>query len=117
MPDRNLTAAPTIVPLNVLVIDDEKSIRDGCRQAASGLGFQAHAADNTGNAYRALEAQNIDVVLLDMKLPGSTSGLHMLEDIRSRYPNLVIIVMTGYATVPAAVQAMRLGAYDYLAKP
>jgi two-component system response regulator HydG len=52
-----------------------------------------------------------------MKLPGSSSGQEMLKDIRSRYPNIVVIVMTGYATVPAAVQAMRSGAYDYLSKP
>jgi two-component system response regulator HydG len=110
-------AAPTMAPLNVLVIDDEKSIRDGCRLAAEGLGFKAYIAENAGNAYKALESQNLDIVLLDMKLPGSASGLDMLNEIRSRYPNVVIIVMTGYATVQSAVQAMRSGAYDYLSKP
>jgi two-component system response regulator HydG len=117
MAKKSFIPSVPIAPLNVLVIDDEKSIRDGCRQAAEGLGFKTHVAENAGNAYKALESQNIDVVLLDMKLPGSTSGQEMLRDIRSRYPNVVIIVMTGYATIPAAVQAMRLGAYDYLSKP
>jgi DNA-binding NtrC family response regulator len=105
------------VPLNVLVIDDEKTVRNTCRVVAEGLGFHTHVAENAGNAYKVLESENIDVVLLDMKLPGSASGLDMLTDIRSRYPNVVIIVMTGFATVKAAVQAMRSGAYDYLSKP
>src|SRR3954464_6765592 len=117
MPNETHAAAPARVPLSVLVIDDEKQIRATCRVVAESLGFHAHVAENAGNAYKSLESENIDVVLLDMKLPGSSSGLDMLNDIRSRYPNLVVIVMTGYATVEAAVQAMRSGAYDYLPKP
>ena len=117
MANKTLTATAPAAPLNVLVIDDEKSIRDGCRQAAEGLGYKTHVAENAGNAYKVLEIQEIDVVLLDMKLPGSSSGVDMLNDIRSRYPNVIVIVMTGYATVQAAVQAMRSGAFDYVAKP
>ena len=109
--------APARVPLNVLVIDDEKPIRATCRVVAESLGLHADVAENAGNAYKVLESEDIDVVLLDMKLPGSASGLDMLNDIRSRYPNLVVIVMTGYATVKSAVQAMQSGAYDYLSKP
>ena len=101
----------------MLVIDDEKPVRASCRVVAESLGFHTHVAENAGNAYKVLESENIDVVMLDMKLPGSASGLDMLNDIRSRYPNLVVIVMTGFATVKAAVQAMRSGAYDYLSKP
>src|SRR3954465_14859775 len=104
-------------PLHVLVIDDEKPVRASCRVVAESLGFHTHVAENAGNAYKVLESENIDVVMLDMKLPGSASGLDMLNDIRSRYPNLVVIVMTGFATVKAAVKAMRAGAYDYLPKP
>jgi DNA-binding NtrC family response regulator len=114
---RVYAAQPTIAPLNVLVVDDEKAVRDACRTVVEGLGFQANVAENAGNAYKCLESQETDVVLLDMKLPGSSSGLDMLTDIRSRHPNVVLIVMTGYATVKAAVQAMRAGAYDYLSKP
>src|SRR4051812_36374823 len=111
------TKSIAAAPLNVLVIDDEKPVRAACRVVAESLGFHTHVADNAGNAYKVLESENIDVVLLDMKLPGSASGFDMLNDIRSRYPNVVVIVMTGYATVKAAVQAMRSGAYDYLSKP
>jgi DNA-binding NtrC family response regulator len=117
MADRPHATPPASAPLNVLVIDDDKPIRATCRVVAEGIGFHTHVAENAGNAYKVLESDNIDVVLLDMKLPGSASGLDMLNDIRSRYPTVVVIVMTGYATVRAAVQAMQAGAYDYLSKP
>src|SRR6266404_4361539 len=117
MSNGSYSPAANVAALNVLVIDDEKSIRDGCRQAAEGLGFRTYVAENAGNAYKALEGQSIDVVLLDMKLPGSSSGQEMLREIRSRYPNVVVIVMTGFATVKAAVEAMRTGSYDYFSKP
>jgi len=64
-----------------------------------------------------LEAQNIDVVLLDMRLPGGASGLEILQQIKSRKPEAEIIVITGYGTVQSAVHAMKLGAYDYVTKP
>src|SRR3954471_24977924 len=91
MANETHAAALAHVPLSVLVIDDEKPIRATCRVVAESLGFHAHVAENAGNAYKLLESENIDVVLLDMKLPGSASGLDMLTDIRSRYPNVVIV--------------------------
>src|ERR1043165_9900189 len=91
MASPQLNPAAAAVPLNVLVIDDEKTVRNTCRVVAEDLGFQTHVAENAGNAYKALESENIDVVLLDMRLPGSASGLDMLNDIRSRYPNVVVI--------------------------
>src|ERR1700749_19151 len=99
-------ATPTAAPINVLLIDDDKQVRASCRVVAEGLGFKAYVAENAGNAYKVLESENIDLVLLDMKLPGAASGLDMLNDIRSRYPNVVVVVMTGFATVESAVRAM-----------
>jgi DNA-binding NtrC family response regulator len=103
--------------VSVLVIDDEKAIRGACRDTAERLGYRASVAENAGNAYKVLESQSIDIVLLDMKLPGSNSGLEMLKDIRSRYPHTVVIVITGDAKVRDAVEAIKSGAYDYLGKP
>jgi len=103
--------------VSVLVIDDEKGIRGACRDTAERLGYRASVAENAGNAYKVLESQSIDIVLLDMKLPGSNSGLEMLKDIRSRYPHTVVIVITGDAKVRDAVEAIKSGAYDYLGKP
>jgi len=102
--------------LNLMIVDDERAIREVCREVAQSLGFNTHVADSAEHAYRQLEAQGIDVVLLDLKLPG-TGGLEALRQIRERKPDAVVIVVTGYGTVHSAVQAMKIGAYDYMTKP
>jgi DNA-binding NtrC family response regulator len=105
------------VPLaNLLVVDDERAIRDGCREAAQSVGYHAFVAESAEAAYKVLDAQSIDVVLLDLKLPG-TGGLEALRQIKSRRPDAVVIIITGYASVHSAVQAMKLGAFDYITKP
>lgn len=63
-----------------------------------------------------MESQSIDVMLLDLKLPG-TGGLEVLRQIKRRRPDIEIIVVTGHGTVESAVQAMKAGAYDYVTKP
>ena len=102
--------------LNLLVVDDERAIREACREVAQSLGFSTSVADSAEHAYRLLEAQGIDVVLLDLKLPGA-GGLEALHQIKARRPDAVVIVVTGYATVQSAVQAMKNGAYDFVTKP
>jgi DNA-binding NtrC family response regulator len=102
--------------LNLLVIDDERAIREACREVAQSLGFSTSVADSAEHAYRLLDAQGIDVVLLDLKLPGA-GGLEALRQIKARRPDAVVIVVTGYATVQSAVQAMKNGAYDFVTKP
>src|SRR6476646_7948590 len=121
-----MTAAPTTAPnplqlqaanfLNLLVVDDERAGRDVCREVAQSLGFNTSVAESAENAYRQLDAQSIDVVLLDLKLPG-VGGLEALRRIKERRPEAVVIVVTGYGTVQSAVQAMKNGAYDYVTKP
>jgi two-component system response regulator HydG len=110
---------PQIEPanfLNLMIVDDERAIRDVCREVAQSLGFNCVVADSAEHAYRQLESQGIDVVLLDLKLPGA-GGLDALRQIRERRPDAVVIVVTGYGTVHSAVQAMKTGAYDYMTKP
>lgn len=102
--------------LNLLVLDDERAIRDGCREVAQSIGFTTYIADTAEHAYRVLETASIDVVLLDLRLPG-TGGLEVLREVKRRRPETVVIVITGYATVQSAVQAMKNGAYDYVTKP
>ncbi len=102
--------------LNLLIVDDERAIREVCREVAQSLGFNTCTADSAEHAYRMLDPQGIDVVLLDLKLPGA-GGLDALHQIRERRPEAVIIVVTGYGTVHSAVQAMKNGAYDYVTKP
>jgi two-component system response regulator HydG len=102
--------------LNLLVVDDERAIREACRDVAQSLGFNTFAADSAEHSYRLLDAHGIDVVLLDLRLPGA-GGLEALHQIRERRPDAVVIVVTGYGTVQSAVQAMKNGAYDYVTKP
>jgi DNA-binding response OmpR family regulator len=102
--------------LNLLIVDDERAIREVCREVAQSLGFNTAVADSAEHAYRLLETQNIDVVLLDLKLPGA-GGLEALHQIGERKPDAVIVVVTGYGTVQSAVQAMKNAACDYVTKP
>ena len=102
--------------LNLMIVDDERAIREVCREVAQSLGFNTHVADSAEQAYRQLDAQSIDVVLLDLKLPGA-GGLEALRQIKERKPDAEVIVVTGYGTVHSAVQAMKNGAYDYMTKP
>ncbi len=102
--------------LNLLVIDDERSIREACREVAQSLGYSALTADSAEHAYRVLEMQSIDAVLLDLRLPGA-GGLEALRHIKQQRPEAIVIVVTGYGTVQSAVQAMKHGAYDYVTKP
>src|SRR5438067_2329217 len=102
--------------LNLMIVDDERAIREVCRDVAQTLGFHTSIADSAEHAYRVLESNAIDVVLLDLKLPGA-GGLEALHQIRERRPDVGIIVVTGYGTVQSAVQAMKNGAYDYVTKP
>jgi two-component system response regulator HydG len=102
--------------LNLLIVDDERAIRDACKEIAQSLGFNTFTADSAEHAYRILESQGIDAVLLDLRLPGA-GGLEALNQMKSRRPEAVVVVVTGYGTVQSAVQAMKNGAYDYVTKP
>src|SRR6202051_785161 len=113
------TAVPQIEPanfLNLLIVDDERSIREACREVAQSLGFSAYVADSAEHAYRYLDTQAFDAVLLDLRLPGA-GGLDALRRIKERRPEAGGVVGTGYATVQSAVQAMKNGAYDFVTKP
>ena len=102
--------------LTLLIVDDERAIREACREVAGSLGFRTLAADSAEHAYRILTEQPIDVVLLDLRLPGA-GGLEALDQIKQRRPDAVTVVITGYGTVQSAVHAMKNGAYDYVTKP
>jgi len=103
-------------PVRVLVIDDELGIREGCRRALTPQGFQVDVAENGPLGLRKLREAEFDVLLLDAMLPGM-SGLEVLEQARQIAPDLVILIITGYATVELAVRAIREGAHDFIAKP
>ena len=103
-------------PIRTLVLDDEPVICEACREC---LAERGHSVDTRLTGREGLEAilqGNYEVILLDMKLP-DLDGMEILRTLRKEKPGETIIVMTGYSTVKNAVDAMKLGAVDYLAKP
>ena len=103
-------------PLRVLVVDDELGIREGCRRTLTAHDFQVEVAENGPAGLARLREGHFDLLLLDAMMPGM-SGLEMLQHARKIAPDLICILITGYATVELAVQAMREGAQDFIAKP
>jgi two-component system response regulator HydG len=102
--------------LNLLIVDDDRTIREACREVAQSLGFNAQIADSAEQALCVLESSATDAVLLDLRLPGA-GGLETLHAIKKNRADALVIVVTGYGTVKSAVQAMKDGAYDYVTKP
>ncbi len=102
--------------MRVLVVDDEPGIREGCRRALTPQGFEVEVAENGPSGLHKLQEGAFDILLLDAMMPGM-SGMEMLHQVRQLYPELICIMITGYATVELAVQAMRDGAHEFIAKP
>jgi NtrC-family two-component system response regulator AlgB len=110
-------AAPAPRPkLRVLVIDDEKNIRSTLTVCLTGLGCEVSAAATAQGALNHIEHRAFDAALVDLKL-GAESGLELIPRLLAESPDLTIILMTAYATVETAVEAIRRGAWDYLPKP
>ena len=101
---------------NVLVVDDEPKLCDLLSSALSQNDIQVFTAGNGLQALAILEQEDIDLVISDWRMPGM-DGPQLLAEVKLRYPQLPVIVMTAYSTVKNAVQSMRNGAYDYIAKP
>jgi len=102
----------------ILVVDDEAVMRDGCYRILAKEGCEVLTAANGEEGLTAIKKDpaGIAVVLLDLKMPGM-GGMEVLEAAREVNPALLIVVITGYATVDSAVEAMKKGAYDFLPKP
>jgi two-component system response regulator HydG len=100
----------------MLVVDDEPSIRSACRQVALSLGFQVDVAESVQEGRQIIDMQKPDLVLLDLRMPG-VGGVALLHELHQNHPEIAVVVMTAFASVPSAVEAMRVGAVDYLTKP
>jgi two-component system, sensor histidine kinase and response regulator len=100
----------------ILVIDDETGIRQGCCRVLRPQGFVVEAAENFKAGLGRIQEETFDLVLLDVMLPDG-KGIDLLEPIRKRDPDTVSIIITGYATVELAVDAIKKGAYNFISKP
>jgi len=102
--------------IKILVVDDEKVVRDGCHRVLSGKGYEVFSAENGQLAMDLLAKEPVDIILLDLKMP-VMSGEEVLEKTRTRYPDIPVIIITGHGTVDTAVACMKNGAYDFITKP
>ncbi len=105
-----------LLPLRLLVVDDEAPVRKACCEIAAGMGFVPLVAGSVQEALSILRRQPVEMLLLDLKLPGG-GGLKLLTEVKTLYPVMCVVVMTAFATVSSAVEAMRIGAGNYLTKP
>ncbi len=101
---------------NILIVDDEEFIRLNLKRIYSGENYQIFLEGRGQDALETVQNEDIDLALLDLNLP-DMSGLDVLKKVKEIKPDLLVIIVTGYASVESAVEAIKLGAYDYIKKP
>jgi len=104
------------VTIRVLLVDDEEDFVDALAQRLEVRDFDVTTALSGADALERTEDTEIDLVILDVQMPG-VDGLEVLREIKQRKPLIEVIMLTGHATVQTAIDGMKLGAYDFLLKP
>src|SRR4030066_412478 len=102
--------------VRILVVDDEMIVCESCRRILEEEGYEVEAALSGKEAFEKMKANSFDIVITDLKMPG-IDGMEVLKTFRKEYPDSIIIMITGFSTVETAVEAMKLGAFDYIPKP
>jgi len=102
--------------VNILIVDDEEVVRLAHLRSLAGTTYTTTLAGDGKEAIRVMERHPFDVVLLDLRMPGQ-DGMEVLKTIKTRWPDIEVVVITGYPSIESAKQAVRLGACNYLAKP
>ena len=112
----NAQAVDRPLAVSILVVDDEAEIRAMCRDVITEAGWRARVASSSEQALEILDQSSIDIVVTDLKLP-ALGGLELLKRVRETYPQVPVIVFTQFGTIQNAVEAIRMGAADYIPKP
>ncbi|MEA2104937.1 MAG: sigma-54 dependent transcriptional regulator [Candidatus Cloacimonadota bacterium] len=102
--------------MNILIIDDEKNIRRVLAEILEDEGYSVFTSDSGEDGLKLLSEEIIDLVFLDVKLPG-IDGIEVLKKIRAEFPDLDVIMISGHSSIKIAVNAVQIGAYDFLEKP
>lgn len=102
---------------SILVVDDEPGIRDFLVDALAADGHVLDAAPHAAGALAALSRRAFDLLLTDLRMPGEMDGMGLVRRVRADYPEMDVVVLTAHGTVPSAVEAIKLGVFDYLVKP
>ena len=105
-----------VIGKRILVVDDEEGLRRVTQLKLQQAGYEASTAADGQSALDLLVRHPQDLVITDLKMPGM-SGIELLTRIRDEYPEIIVILVTAFGTIESAVEAMRLGAFDYLIKP
>lgn len=105
-----------MAPASILVIDDERVICEGCRLVLSERGYAVETCESGVVGLNKLLKEPFEVAILDLKL-ADLDGMEILRTVRHQRPEIYVIIITGYSTVQSAIAAMKMGAFDYLAKP
>lgn len=100
----------------ILVIDDEDIVRKSCSRTLSPLGYEVRLSQSSLDGLRMMDEERFDLVLTDIKMP-DLDGIEVLKQVREKFPNMKVIIMTGYQSVENALKSVQLGAFDYLEKP
>ncbi|UJS18087.1 MAG: diguanylate cyclase [Candidatus Jettenia sp.] len=103
-------------PIRILIVDDEEIIRDLLYDTLSQTGYKVKVAINGRDAVKQIENEPFEIVITDLRMPG-ISGIELLQYVLKMNPDVCVLIMTAYGTVESAVNAMKLGAYDYICKP
>src|SRR6267378_6463402 len=105
-----------VVPMNILIVDDEQTIRKTCATVSEQCGMKAVAVATAEEALEILEHSPIDIVLMDLKLQQS-NGVELIKQVQDSHPEAAVVVLTQYGTIESAVEVTRMGAVDYVTKP
>ena len=100
----------------ILVVDDESLMRDFLSESLTSNGYEVDSAENGAKALELMKNESYDVILTDFKMPKAT-GMDVLRNSREKMPDCKVIIMTAYGTIENAVEAMKIGAFDYITKP
>lgn len=100
----------------ILIVDDEDTLRESLKRVLQREGYEVDSVDSSEAALRTITDKHYDLVISDIILPG-LSGMELLKKCRARNPLLTVIIITAFATIETAVEAIRAGAYEYLVKP
>lgn len=105
-----------VIGKRILVVDDEEIVRDSCKRALRDAGYSVRAVENGQRALEACRGESFDVMLTDLRMP-DMDGLEVLRAVAEEFPQVRVIVITGYPSQESAEQGAKFGIFDYLEKP
>jgi DNA-binding NtrC family response regulator len=102
--------------MKILVVDDERIVLDSCRRVLEADGFKVLLVPSTDKALEAMKTEDFDLLLVDVKMP-ERDGIYLMREVKEKWPDIPIIVMSGYDTAETIAEAAKVGAATFIAKP